>query len=360
MTDNKKLKHVCPDCKVNKWIVDYREGCAANLTRQSVCLFCQQAKEIEKLKKENTELKNKIEDIYSQIKELNNEVVENGRGIHHIRDQLVAAKSTNTVRTKDKEERENYPRNKEEQFRKATGRRVTASKSKKQPENEIVTCNRFSLLANEEEETVLIGDSMVKNQGEHFGLQNTRKRKVRSYPGASARKIDEEIRKLNIAKKKTTIIVQASGNDLFLKNGNSGRTEPLVETLKRTIDTAKNKTKNTLVIGILPRLNVSHFSLSKALGINERLKAICQMEEVTFIDLWDTFYGNRKLFKRDGIHFSEEGMREYGNQLSLNLHDHLSKVEIEQVRIPENSSSTKQRDMIDNLIREQRDACQGN
>ena len=53
MADSKKLKHVCPDCKINKWIIDYKEGCAADLTRQSVCLFCQQAKEIEKNKVKN-------------------------------------------------------------------------------------------------------------------------------------------------------------------------------------------------------------------------------------------------------------------------------------------------------------------
>ena len=51
MGDRAKLKHVCPECKTNKWIIDYKEGCAADLTTQSICLFCQQAKEIEKLKK---------------------------------------------------------------------------------------------------------------------------------------------------------------------------------------------------------------------------------------------------------------------------------------------------------------------
>ena len=98
----------------------------------------------------------------------------------------------------------------------------------------------------------------------------------------------------------------------------------MIKTLEKTIDTAQNKTKTAIVIGILPRLNVSHFSLSKALGINERLKSICQQKEVTFIDLWDIFYGNREFYKREGIHLYEKGMRMFGNQLNSELYDNFS------------------------------------
>ena len=227
---DKRLKHLCPNCNINKWCVDYKEGCFGNITRHSVCLFCEQAKEIEKLKKENQELKRMMEDIRTQINGINNEVVDNGREIHDIRCQLVDTKSTNTVgnKEKEKEAKGNNIRNREGQFTKATGRRVAGTRTLKQASNEIVTSNRFSLLADEEEETVLIGDSMVRNQGEHFGLRNKRKRKVKSYPGASVHKIKEEIEKMNTEKKKTTIIVQVSGNDLFLRNGNAGPTEPVV------------------------------------------------------------------------------------------------------------------------------------
>ena len=82
----------------------------------------------------------------------------------------------------------------------------------------------------------------------------------------------------------------------------------------------------------------SHFALSKALGINERIKAICQKKEVRFVDLWDAFYGNRKMYRRDGIHFSEEGMILYGNQLDLNLYKHLSTVANERNRIDNRNS----------------------
>ena len=322
MGDKLKLKHVCPECNINKWIVDYKEGCSADLTRHSICLSCQQGKEIEKLKKENLELKNRMQEIYSLLeevrkanRELNDEVVDNGKDIHEIRNQMAdRAVDTNRIANKGKNE---------EQFMKATGRRVTTKKPKQQPKIETVTKNRFSLLSEKEEETVLVGDSMVKDQGEHFGLKNKKKRKVISYPGAIAKKLEEEVGKMKIENKRTTIIVQASGNDLFMRNGNAGQTEPLVKQLEKTVETMRKKSTSAIVIGILPRLNVSHYALSKAIGINDRLETICRRKSVKFINLWEKFYGNRKLFRRDGIHFSEEGRKLFGNMINHNLYDHL-------------------------------------
>ena len=368
MTEKLKLKHVCPECKVNKWIVDYKEGCASELTRHSICLFCQQGKEIEKLRKENNELKNKMQEMFSLIadiqksnKELTDEVVENGKDIHGIRNKLATAKSNVNIKTGTKEGRENIGRNREDQFIKATGRRVTTRKPKEQPKNETVTQNRFSLLSEKEEETVLIGDSMVKDQGKHFGLKNKNKRKVRSYPGANAKKLEEELRKMEINNNKTTVIVQASGNDLFLRNGNTGQTEPLIAQLERTVKTVQNKAKKAIVIGILPRLNVSHYALSKAIGINDRLESICQQNKVKFINLWDTFYGNRKFFRRDGVHFNEEGMRTFGNKLNLELYNNFKNpVDTGHSQFPEHTPNSNRGNMVDIVSDTQQPEIQGN
>lgn len=366
MTD-KKLKHVCPECKVNKWIVDFKEGCYAELTRHSICLFCEKGKEIETLRKENMEMKKEnmemkkkmqemyalIEDLQKNSKVLNNEVIDNGKDIYEIRKQLAAAKSTSKIQTEEKEERPNPRRNREEQFIKATGRRVTARKSKVQHRDvETATWNRFSLLAEEEEETVLIGDSMVKNQGRHFGLKNKYKRKVRSYPGANAKELEEVIGKMRVENKKTNVIIQASGNDLFQRNGNAGPTEPLIKQLDKTVKSVKKKTNNAIVIGILPRLDVSHFALSKAIGLNDRLKSLCQQNAVRFIDLWDTFYGKRKLFKKDGIHFNEEGMKAFGNQLNLELYNNLrNPIDTGHTELPENTSNTNGGNTVNSVTR---------
>ena len=112
------------------------------------------------------ELNIMVKEIYSQITELNNEVVDNGRGIHEIRSQLVAAKPTRVDRTQCKDETEKVIKDRGEMFMTATGRRITTKITEQQRSKETVTYNRFSLLADEEEETVIIGDSMVKSQKE--------------------------------------------------------------------------------------------------------------------------------------------------------------------------------------------------
>lgn len=288
-----------------------------------------------------TEILSKFQQLEKRNKEVIDDVVENGISIQEIQNKVISRTQQN----------EGIAVNRNREFMKPTRGRVAKGKVKQQPRNVTATSNRFSLLAEEqEEETVLIGDSMVKDQGEHFGLK--KKRKVRSYPGANAQKIEEVVCKTKMENNRATMIIQATGNDLFLRNGTAGQTEPLVKQLENTVEMAKTKTSNGIVIGILPRLKVSHFTLSKAIGINERLKSICQQKKVTFIDLWDTFYDKRKLYKRDGIHFSEEGKRVYGNQLNHNLYNHLkNKVDREQNLPKENPLTINKGTVVDNSER---------
>ena len=365
------LKSKCAQCGVKKWNVDYKEGCEELISSLSKCLFCEQANKIEKLEKEvrgeddeirklkgllsNLEKKvtKEVETLKKVMLENRDTIVETGRDVVQIREQIRAVKkNTEELQTiVNAEGMINPERNGQDHFMKARGRMVTTRKYKEQPKNETAVRNRFSLLtAEEEEETVLIGDSMVKDQGKHFGLKNKNKRKVRSYPGASTKKLKEEIGKMK-TEKKTTVIIQASGNDLFLRNGNAGPTEPLMMQLEDTIRTARNKTNKAIVLGIIPRINVSHYALSKAIGINDRLKSICHRNGVRFVNLWDTFYGNRKLFKRDGIHFSLEGMKIFGNRLNQELYDNLrNPIDTGHTELPENPRNSNGENIVDSVI----------
>ena len=49
--DKVKLKSLGYRCHVNKWIVDFKEGCAANISSISVSLACEQSEKISKLEK---------------------------------------------------------------------------------------------------------------------------------------------------------------------------------------------------------------------------------------------------------------------------------------------------------------------
>ena len=51
MPDKMKMKSVCFKCRINKWIVDYRGGCAENISSKSICLSCEQSERMDRLEK---------------------------------------------------------------------------------------------------------------------------------------------------------------------------------------------------------------------------------------------------------------------------------------------------------------------
>ena len=341
-----QLKATCSRCKVIKWCVDFKEGCAANITSSSICLFCElrekidsqerkidsqerkidrQQKELVELRKEianisgkrekgsdlgggdscsgagNISIANEISDMKIAIKGLIDNSTETGVGLVEVRKELADIKTDG--------------------FTKVSGRRAAKPKSSDRKEANFTcsTSNRFTLLATEEEETFLVGDSMVADQGRCFGKGNKGKRRVRSFPGANTKKIVEEVRKIEVENKKSTIIVHAGSNDLYLRNGKVGQTEPIVKDLEKIVDSIASKTDNGMVVGIFPRLNVSHYALSKAIGINDRIKVICQRRGVRFLNFWDTFITNRNFFRGDSVHFNEKGKTVFGDLLHTNV-----------------------------------------
>ena len=111
-------------------------------------------------------------------------------------------------------------------------------------------------------------------------------------------------------------MAHAGSNDLFLRGGKVGDTEPIVKDLETMVNAVAEKTDRGLVIGMLPRQYVKHYSLSKALGINERIMKYCEGSKVAFLDLWDSFMGKWHYFKKDGIQLNEIGQRKLGEILN--------------------------------------------
>ena len=103
---------------------------------------------------------------------------------------------------------------------------------------------------------------------------------------------------------------------MYLQGGRVGDSEPIVKDMKRLFNKVSENTNKGIVVGVLPRNYVSHFALSKAIAINERIKKYCDQKSVEFIDLWGMFVGKRHFFRKDGIHLSEAGQRKFGEILS--------------------------------------------
>ena len=157
---------------------------------------------------------------------------------------------------------------------------------------------------------------MVRGQTERFANFNKKKRKVKSFPGCRVNKVTEEVEKLEIQSRNSCVIAHVGSNDLYLRGGRVGNSEPIVKDMKRLVNKVSEKTNKGIVVGMLPRSYVSHFALSKAIAINERMKKYCDQKKVEFIDLWGMFVGKRHLFRKDGIHLSEAGQRKFGEILN--------------------------------------------
>ena len=125
----------------------------------------------------------------------------------------------------------------------------------------------------------------------------------------------EEVEKLEI-QRNSCVIAHVGSNDLYLRGGRVGNSEPIVKDMKRLVNKVLEKTNKGIVVGMLPRSYVSHFALSKAIAINERMKKYRDQKKVEFIDLWGMFVGKRHLFRKDGIHLSEAGQRKFGEILN--------------------------------------------
>ncbi|MEL7079453.1 MAG: hypothetical protein AAGM46_26485 [Cyanobacteria bacterium J06582_2] len=343
MPGPESLKAKCYDCNAKKWCVDFREGCSANISRTSVCITCTLAKRVEKLEKQNSdkdkserEDKDKVSNLEKMVNAKDIELKEKENIIMSLKKEIEELKrnyekSNNKVSKLDEIVKENRDyiletgqdivtiRNEiellkdNEDFQIVKGKKKAKKVEAQNPQPTPVT-NRFALLA--QEETVLIGDSIIRDQANHFANNNKRARKVKSLSGCKTKQIVKEVENLKISNRDSCIIANVGSNDLFLKGNKIGNTEPLIKELESLVDKIKGKTDKGMLVGILPRLNVNYFALSKAIGINNRIKDYCNKKKVKFIDPWNNFMGKSWHFKKDGIHLNTTGSKRLGDILN--------------------------------------------
>ncbi|KAK3884318.1 hypothetical protein Pcinc_011383 [Petrolisthes cinctipes] len=115
------------------------------------------------------------------------------------------------------------------------------------------------------------------------------------------------------------VVAQVSGNDLFLRNGETGNTEEIILDAMYMVDEL-NRFNRTAVIGIFPRLGASSHALSKAIGVNERLEDMCTPLGVRFVDPYNVFYGRADLYLPDGVHLNKRGKEVFGDMVNQVLY----------------------------------------
>ena len=389
MTGPRQTKAICPRCQVNKWAVDYKEGCFEKITPTSICLFCE-LKELHK--KEIAEVRKKYD---QEIRELQETVESLMTAMSGLREngvsvdtpsyaQVTAASPVATVyrpepiiegqgvkaktkakpspeyqKRKDKQKKNtasgtgqnsgatgttdkntgairgtcggvsphsqsaahNQPKTtgrKEDSFTKVVGKRAarTPAPNRKEP---VKTTNRFGPLSMEEEFAVLVGDSQVRNQEKYFGAIQSSRRKITCLPGRKTVQLCKAVQKVILPGRKSAVVAQVSGNDLFLKGNKVGNTEPIIREALSLVDEVEQKTDRGMILGIIPRLSVSSYATSKLISLNERLANKCNSRAVKFIDPFSKFYRQHKLYQRDGVHLNSRGQAVLGDLINENL-----------------------------------------
>ena len=169
----------------------------------------------------------------------------------------------------------------------------------------VATQNRFLVLdkenrrGEEEKKYEILGNSEVRDMRER--TKKGVKRGIYSTYGAGIINILEHTKNKQLEGK--TTVIHGGGDDIE-KLG----TELMLKTYKDAIKETRDQGKMCIVSSILPRKGESSYWSSRAIGINNRLHRYCkEMEGVMFVDNWDRFYGNRKLYAADGRHLSRLG-----------------------------------------------------
>lgn len=373
------LKHVCFRCMKNKWVVDFKEGKSADLTRLSVCLFCELQLKIESQSTKLTKYEQAIEDLRKKfdkqekqmtaLQEMldrgqpvaapiiqspspSNALLESRMEAQESKTELIATRVSFLEKAKTKGVCEKNPDRRvpldaapvvvpyAEVLRRPQGARKENENGNKniKATDEIITIpNRTGSSKRKKKkgvmvkeqigavENLLVGDSLVGKQTSQRFKHLRRDNRVLSFPGAKIATIASEIGRL-VMNRNSTLIVSVGGNDLFMKSGKSGSTEKIIKDFEVLLRTIKTKVNRGIVVGLLPRRYATREHYSKAWGLNGRLLNLCKSYSLRYIDLWSTFFGESDLFWKDGIHFSSRGCNLFAEKLNRKLFKPLNRV----------------------------------
>jgi len=183
--------------------------------------------------------------------------------------------------------------------------------------------NDFAVESPLPEDTVLVGDSMFRNQKFNFS-KSKRGRRVRSYGGSSLvghkKLIDYVDSFTKETNKNTTFIVHVGTNDL-LNSKREASYDTLIEKYRTLLRTIKHRSKsnNICILGMLPVLFETLDDTEDRKMLNVHLSDLAAEEGVDFVSFWKEFAHPPdyfKLFNRGGLHLSSFGDKKLGNLLS--------------------------------------------
>ena len=168
----------------------------------------------------------------------------------------------------------------------------------------IPTSNRFDGLEEDEADTdseiLFVGDSMIRGLGSIFPKKTGRRCRAVCLPGAGVERVTQSL-SVSEGNLSPTVVVTGT-NDVA-----SFSSEALKRRYGDLLRELKERRSPSVLVGILPRMSAGGEWSSRAIGVNRWLAGQCSSLGVSFLDLWGYFAWRPYLYRRDGIHLTDEG-----------------------------------------------------
>jgi lysophospholipase L1-like esterase len=146
---------------------------------------------------------------------------------------------------------------------------------------------------------VLVGDSLVRHVGRNLQVQSSGFRSI-CKPGARISQLLPEIKKK--VEPEATVLIQVGTNNLRMDE-----TEVIMKEYEDLVKGVKEDREGEVVVmGILPRQDISDALESKRTDINRQLKWMCSKEDVKY---WEVDFNPWKagFLGSDGLHLNPRG-----------------------------------------------------
>ena len=167
-----------------------------------------------------------------------------------------------------------------------------------------------------EQKTVLLGDSIVKEQKVEFVQRCAFKRRVVCGPGKGVDWLAQEVCDLSLGSRDDVVVMHVGPNDLRLM-----RQDELIQRYESVVQSLREKTDKVLVTSVLPLPRDSAAGVELVRTISWSLRTTCDRAGAKYVDLYPHINGAPGIF-RDGLHLNGWGAARYGrllNQAVVNL-----------------------------------------
>ena len=136
---------------------------------------------------------------------------------------------------------------------------------------------------------IYVGDSIMRNTESRLSMGED---VVVCLPGARIEHVTERVEKIKGRGNGGTILVHVGTNNAD-KEGTTAIVEKYRDLLKKT---KQARAGQIIISGILPMFGnrIQGYRNSKRVAVNGMVERLCKEEDVGYVDLWDSFVGERR------------------------------------------------------------------